>query len=228
MANKSRGAATRERIVRVMWAIGGLAVGATGAILVTRWISSDWVEAAGTWFGGVATVLALLWAVQTFRADQQHRESEREQREAAKQAAAQEREAEKRAEEEKRELEVRAEARRVLVALHGGGGQGRTGDMHMTSLRVNLMNNSSRPVMVTDIKLNSPLQARQRLREPVRVDAAGVQPVSLDVEPIRVDDHLLSGTVLTQYSAVITFIAEGTTWIRDSSESTPRAAGSDS
>lgn len=96
----------------------------------------------------------------------------------------------------------------------------------MTGLRVNLMNNSSRPVMVTDIKLNSPLRATQRLREPVRVDAAGVQPVSLAVEPIRVEDHLLSGTVLTQFSAAITFVADGVTWLRDSSETEPKRVAS--
>lgn len=129
MVNRTAGGVARESIVRLMWAIGGAAVGAAGAIVVTRWSSSDWIEAAGTWFGGVATVLALLWAVQTFRADQQHRESEREQREAEKLVAAQEREATMLAEKEERELEVLTEAKRVLVALHGGGGQGRTGDM---------------------------------------------------------------------------------------------------
>lgn len=223
MAKRTDVSGTRERIVRVMWAIGGAVFGAAGAILVTRWSSSDWVGAAGTWFGGVATVLALLWAVQTFRADQQHREYELERREAERHAATQERVATMRAEKERQELEILAEAKRVLVALHGGGGQGRTGDMYMTSVRANIMNNSGRPVMVTDIKLNPPLRAKQRLREPIRVDAAGVHPLHLEVEPIRVDDYLLSGTVLPQFSAKITFVADGVTWARDSDESTPKA-----
>ena len=222
MAKKADVPETRERVVRVMWAIAGAALGAAGAIVVTKWSSSDWVGAAGTWFGGVATVLALLWAVQTFRADQQHRESEFERREAERLAAAREREEAMRAEKEKQELETLAEAKRVLIALHGGRGQGRTGDMYTTSVRVNLMNNSVRPVMVTDIKLNPPLRAMQRLREPVRVDAAGVHPLNMEVEPIRVDDRLLSGAVLTQFSAKITFVADGTTWTRVSDELVPK------
>jgi hypothetical protein len=57
-------------VVHLIWAVAGIAIGETIALLWVGGLTPEWIAATGTWFGAVATVLALLWAVQTFRADQ--------------------------------------------------------------------------------------------------------------------------------------------------------------
>lgn len=59
------------------WGIGGLTLGASLALLVIENWTPEWIEATGTWFGAVATVLTLLWAVRSFRSDQDEREKSR-------------------------------------------------------------------------------------------------------------------------------------------------------
>lgn len=60
-----------------MWGLGGLTLGASLALLVLKNWTPGWVGATGTWFGAVATVLTLLWAVRSFRSDQAEREATR-------------------------------------------------------------------------------------------------------------------------------------------------------
>lgn len=74
-------------VVRPIWVAAGVAIGATIALPWAQGLTPDWIEATGTWFGAVATVLALLWAVQTFRADQAHGEEERRRVDADRAAA---------------------------------------------------------------------------------------------------------------------------------------------
>jgi amino acid transporter len=71
----------RTLIVQLIWGIGGLAAGSALALMWFHNFTPEWVEATGTWFGAIATVLALLWAVQTFRSDQAAREEARKREE---------------------------------------------------------------------------------------------------------------------------------------------------
>lgn len=64
-------------INHVIWGLGGLTLGTSLALLVSRnWIP-EWIGATGTWFGAVATVLTLLWVVRSFRSHQAERENSR-------------------------------------------------------------------------------------------------------------------------------------------------------
>jgi hypothetical protein len=95
----------------VVFTILGLTIGACVATVVDgRW-TADWVAATGTWFGAIATVLALLWAVASFRSDQADREISRGEDRT--------REARERASESEREEQ---EASRVSIAIQGGFG----------------------------------------------------------------------------------------------------------
>ncbi len=121
----------RKVVVYLIWAVGGGAVGAAAALLWVKGLKPDWVEATGTWFGAIATVVALLWAVQTFRADQAHRDAERT-------AAASEREDAQ----AKEQAGIRADAARVALALRGGGGYGHGGEKSMTGVFIDIHNDT--------------------------------------------------------------------------------------
>ena len=67
-----------SRIARSMRALGGGAIGAIGASTTALFIGvfdPNWVASAGTWVGGTATVLPLLWATQAFHAGQASRDA---------------------------------------------------------------------------------------------------------------------------------------------------------
>lgn len=69
--------APRDDIAHVMWGLAGLILGAAIALLLSQNWSPDWIGTTGTWIGAVATVLTLLWAVRSFRTDQDDREEAR-------------------------------------------------------------------------------------------------------------------------------------------------------
>lgn len=73
MADDDAGKSTAERAA---WFVAGFGVGSLGMLLLAKDFTADWVGAAGTWFGSIATVLALLWAVQSFRTDQRRRDAD--------------------------------------------------------------------------------------------------------------------------------------------------------
>lgn len=142
-------------VVHLIWAVAGIAIGATIALLWVKGLTPEWIEATGTWFGAVATVLALLWAVQTFRADQAHREEERRRVETDRAAAL-----------DAEERHIRTDADRVGLVFRGGAGQGSAGEQELTSVRIAVHNDTDRPVVVEEFTLDPPLalrRPRQRL-----------------------------------------------------------------
>lgn len=192
---------TRGVVVHLIWAVGGLAVGATAALLWVKGLKSEWVEATGTWFGAIATVLALLWAVQTFRADQAHRDAER-QSAASDRADAQARE----------QAEIRADAARVALALRGGGGYGHDGEKSMTGVFIDIHNDSDQPVIVTKVILDDGLTTRSPVPTPIRIKSRESWTQQFDTEPVPVSDGELSGNPLVSYGGSITFEVHDRAW----------------
>ncbi len=48
-----------------MCGLAGAIIGVCAALLFVKNWTPDWIEATGTWFGGVGTILTLLWGVCT-------------------------------------------------------------------------------------------------------------------------------------------------------------------
>lgn len=72
-------------------------------LLLSKGWAAEWVETASTWFGGIGTVLTLLWAIRVFRSDQSRRAQLGEE-------------------------ELEAAAAMIGVELIGGGGYGGSGE----------------------------------------------------------------------------------------------------
>ena len=191
----------RNVVVYLIWAVGGVAVGATAALLWVKGLKPDWVEATGTWFGAIATVLALLWAVQTFRADQAHRDAERT-------AAASEREDAQ----AKEQAGIRADAARVALALRGGGGYGHDGEKSMTGVFIDIHNDTDEPVIVTTVTLDDGLTTRSPIATPIRIKPGQSWTEHFDTDPAPVSDGELSGRPLVSYGGSMTFEIHGRTW----------------
>ena len=184
-----------------IWAIGGIAVGATGALLWVKGLTSDWVEATGTWFGAIATVLALLWAVQTFRADQDRRDNERKVAETS------------RAEESARgEAAILADAASVSLGLRGAGGHGPDGEKLMTSMFVDVHNHTDQHVTVTGVTLDEGLTMRGSMPLPIRIKPRESWTQKLDIEPTSAADEELGGRPLGTYGGVVIFNLHSREW----------------
>lgn len=149
-----------QLIIHLIWGIGGLILGACIALLVVKNWTSDWVEATGTWFGAVATVLTLLWAVRSFRSDQAERENTRK--------AEHEKEKEEQSE---RERAVSAEAGNVSISLQGGAGQGSPPNQMMTSVHVVIRNLSKNIVVIRNLSLDERLKPRNPLPVDIPIPA---------------------------------------------------------
>lgn len=199
-------------LVHLIWAIGGAAIGATVALLLCRGVTADWVGATGTWFGAVATVLALLWAVQTFRADQANRDHARQVEEEQRRQAA-----------EEEAKDINDQASLVTIALLGGGGYGSDPNMQMNSVRLVVKNNSRETVRVTTAELLPPLKENGwRMRE-FTIQAMDAIDETVPVTPFEAHSAEFSGAPMSRLEARMTFILDGRTWTT-STNSTPTRA----
>lgn len=133
-------APSARRISIGLAAVIGLAVGGAAGIAIGGHWDSGWVEAVGTWFGGFATVIAILWAVRVFRHEQQLQRVEgQERRDAA--VAELEREAGRQAQAVRDETERQVrEATAVILEARGGGGFGSEPDVTMDSINIRVIN----------------------------------------------------------------------------------------
>lgn len=190
-------------VVHLIWAVAGIAIGATIALLWVRGLTPEWIAATGTWFGAVATVLALLWAVQTFRADQAHREEERRRVETDRAAAF-----------DAEERHIRTDADRVGLVLRGGAGQGSAGEQELTSVRIAVHNDTDRPVVVEEFTLDPPLALRRSPATPIRIKPRESWDELLEVVPVPITGGELSGRPLKSYGGVISFEVHGRRWTR--------------
>ncbi|WP_424449824.1 hypothetical protein [Microbacterium arborescens] len=204
-------------IVHIIWAVAGFAAGAAVALLWVWRFDANWVGATGTWFGAIATVLTLLWAVQTFRADQTRREVERADQEAARvQAAVDER---REVEEAERRSQAAAveQANRVTVAVFPNGASGRNNDMNVDSVVLRITNESRERIMFKSFKLGGPLLSRAALAEPIGIDANDTHRLTVRVARVRVSDREASGREpIARFVAEITYTVAGQTWTRSS------------
>lgn len=186
-----------------MYLILGITVGATAAVLWAKGLEPDWVEAAGTWFGGVGTILTLLWAVRTFKADQADREAQQQRKD----------------EEASRALQAAAQAQldqasQVSSRLRGGGGYGREGEKKMTSIHLDFTNDSPVTAIVTDIDLDKRLVPKKPLPLPARIPPHDSWTHLIDIEDVSARDHVLSGKPLEGFGAQIFYTIENRTWSR--------------
>ncbi|MGO4594851.1 hypothetical protein AB4Z18_13635 [Leifsonia sp. 2TAF2] len=200
-------------LVHLMWAFAGIAVGAAIALVWVRGLTPDWVEATGTWFGAVATVLALLWAVQTFRADQAHREAERQRVDADRAAAL-----------DSEERRIRADANRVHLVLLGGAGQGSAGELELTSVRIAVHNDTDLPVIVEQITLDPTLVLRRHPATPIRIKPLEDWEDLIEVVPVPITGGELSGRPLQSYGGTIRFEVHGRMWTRASVDDQAKTA----
>lgn len=204
-------------VVHFIWAVGGIAVGATVSLLWVKGLKSEWVEATGTWFGAIATVLALLWAVQTFRADQAHREAQRLLEEGSQ--------AEARAREQ---ADIRADAARVAIALRGGAGFGNEGSKSLTGVFIDIHNDTDQPVAVTTVTLDEALRTRSQIPTPIRIKPGQSWTQQFDTDPAAVADDELSGRPLVSYGGSMTFEIHDRKWSKTTAgqlEETSRTGG---
>ncbi|MDD7963580.1 MULTISPECIES: hypothetical protein [Microbacterium] len=207
-------------IIHIIWAVAGFALGATVALLVIKGFSSEWVEATGTWFGAIATVLTLLWAVQTFRADQAHRERDRVAREEeraqeARDAVRAQEEAERRA-----KAAIVAEANRVSVdVISGSFGNQRRPNVEVTSIAVKITNDTSRRIRVKSFELDAPLRSAEKLVHPVDVKAMSTYEVHVNLtDPVLVSEPEFTNRVpIERFPVRITYTVGDHTWTRASS-----------
>lgn len=192
-------------IIHVIWGLGGLTLGASLALLVSKNWTPEWIGATGTWFGAVATVLTLLWAVRSFRSDQAERESSR--------LAERDKEAAALMERERGDLK---EASHVSIELKGGAGEGSPPNLVMTSLHVKIRNHSKYDAVVKAVTLDEALTARQPLPEDVHIPAGDTFSEFIQIVgvPGRQDD--LSGQPMSRFTASLSYRLNGRDWRRNS------------
>lgn len=190
-------------IVPFIWSLVGLASGACLTLLVIKDLSPDWIEATGTWFGAVATVLTLLWAVRSFRSDQAEREairiSERENDLALRLV---------------RDRDQANEAHRVNIELKGRAASGTSPNQVLTSVAVEITNKSRHLVVVDGLILDEALKTKTPLPPSFRIPAgeSEIHPVEIAEIPYKEGD--LNGGPLSRFSVQMSYRQDGYDWIR--------------
>ncbi|MGC5225161.1 hypothetical protein ACPW96_21540 [Micromonospora sp. DT81.3] len=192
-------------IVHAMWALGGAALGAAVALIWLGDFKPEWIEATGTWFGAIATVLTLLWAVQTFRADQ-----------AARQEALEKADNDRQREAAAAEAAIVADAARVEVTVRGGAGYGPDSDKQMTSVHLDIFNGSRHPVTIREIEFPAAVELPALM---VRVPAGESWTREVKISDIPADPEELSGKrTVTRLPLAIVYALEGREWRRELDE----------
>lgn len=192
-------------LVHLVWGLGGLTLGASLALLVVKNWTPDWIEATGTWFGAVATVLTLLWAVSSFRSDQAEREKSRK--------AEHEREM---AEKTERESNQAKEASNVSIALKGGAGYGTTPNQVMTSVHIVIQNHAKYDAVVRGVTLDEALTPLEPLPAGIRVPSGETYSQLVRIEDVPGRENELSGRPMTRFSAYMSYRLDGRDWRRKS------------
>lgn len=191
-------------LTNIIWGVGGLALGGCVTALLVRGWESDWVEATGTWFGAVATVLTLLWAVRSFRADQNAREDARD--------AASKKEAEQQRARAEREL---IEARNVSIDLLGGAGYGgEHDDAQLTSVRVVIRNHSKYDAVVTECVLDEALDPTTPLPSSLRIPAGESVDEVINIVDTPANWGEAGGGRLDRFTIAMSYRVNGQDWKR--------------
>lgn len=192
-------------LVHAIWGLGGVTLGASFALLVVKEWTPDWIEATGTWFGAIATVLTLLWAVRSFRSDQAERERSRKeehQREVSEAA--------------ERDFQKATEANHVRVLLRGGGGSGDGATQTMDSIYVVVQNHSKYDAVVKSISVDPALTPIIPLPSSIRVPAGESFEKIINIKPVPGRAEELSGKPMARFTAKMSYRLDGTDWNRSS------------
>lgn len=193
-------------LIHAIWGLGGLTLGASFALVVVQNWAPDWIEATGTWFGAIATVLTLLWAVRSFRSDQAERERAREEEHQKEVAAAAE-----------RERQRAKEADNVTVALQGGGGYGPDTEQMMDGIHVVVQNHSKYDAIIRSISVDPDLTLLQQLPAGFRVPAGETFSKLMKIEPVPAHAEELGGRPMERFTAYMRYRLDGADWKRSAS-----------
>ncbi len=186
----------------VLAAAVGVAVGFAGGLLVGHCLDSGWVEAAGTWVGGLGTIGAVLFAVHTLRTEQGNRSQDIAYKAIDRAAAAH-------ALAEADAVERVRDASLVQYRVLGGAGFGGEDDFTMTTLRFELVNASDDAVTRAEVVGGS---------GDFRWNAGTVQPhsdkeESKEHEGLRPQEVRSRRRKLTSYSTALYFTHRGYDWV---------------
>lgn len=198
-------------IVHLMWGIAGLTLGACLALLIVKNWTPDWIEATGTWFGAVATVLTLLWAVRSFRSDQAERERTHQV----------EHEKDRIGQLEREQAEMKR-AKSVSISLGGGAAYGSGPEQMMTSIHIWIKNYSAHGVSVHTIKLAEQLKPKRSLPTDFHIQAGSEFRQLVEIEDVPAHAGDLSGKPMTRFAARMTYHLEGNSWRRSSTSDPER------
>lgn len=110
------------------------------------------------------------------------------------------------------------EARRVEIRLRGGAAQGGPADLQMTSVHVDLQNDTDHAVLIERFEFDPPLATKKYPQFPIRVPANDVQSMTVPIELLSVTEGEVSGAPLTNYSASVVYRLDGRRWTRSSDE----------
>jgi hypothetical protein len=198
-------------IIHLMWGIAGLTLGACIALLIVKNWTPDWIEATGTWFGAVATVLTLLWAVRSFRSDQAERERTRQAEHEKDRAGQLERE----------QAEMKR-AKSVSISLEGGAAYGSGPGQMMTSMHVWIKNHSKYGVSVYAITLDEQLKPKRSLPTDFHIQAGSDFHQIIEIEDVPARAEELSGKPMTRFTARMTYHIDGHDWHRSSTSNPER------
>lgn len=113
---------------------------------------------------------------------------------------------------------AQAAASLVTIAVRGGAGQGSPPHVQLTSVHIDITNDTDQVVIIDKFELDPPLVATGYPRFPLRIQSHHTDSQLTKVEPIGVNAKDLSGEPLPGMSASITYRAGDRKWIRSSRE----------
>ncbi|SDH22819.1 hypothetical protein [Microbacterium pygmaeum] len=148
------------------------------------------------------------------RARHQKQREEHERESAAQEAA----ESAARRSKEEAQASAEAEARHVTIGLRGGAAQGSPGEQQLTTLFVDLANDSDRAVVIGGFQVDPPLSAKRYPSFPIRLPAHDARTESIEVELIDIEPGELSGGPLVRFTANMAYRLGGDAWTRSSAE----------
>lgn len=201
-----------QLLVHTIWGLGGLTLGASLALLLIKNWTPDWVGATGTWFGAVATVLTLLWAVRSFRSDQAEREHTR--------VTEREKEVATLMERERGEF---TEANNVSIEIKAAAGRGSDQNKMLTSINIKILNHSRHDIVVKNFTFDEALTPRKELPTGVQILAGTAFSEIFDIIAVPAHQDDLNGRALSRFSATMSYRLDGRDWQR-SSDSSPVAS----
>ncbi|GAA1118359.1 hypothetical protein GCM10009582_14510 [Arthrobacter flavus] len=186
-----------------MCGLAGAIIGACAALLFVKNWTPDWIEATGTWFGGVGTILTLLWAVRAFRADQAAREEARE--------------SERTKDQEKQSARDQAEmkqAESVLIELRGGAANGSPPNRVMVSFHLEIKNLSQHDVAVLAVTLDKRLKPKNPPPANIHISSGEIHRQLIEVADVPALDEDLGGREMSRFTAEMNYRLEGLDWQR--------------